>query len=337
MSVNRRVLHFLVENPLLILLIIMVLASQLLTGTALTPSNLRGVSLDAAIIAIAAAPSAMLIVAGYIDFSIGSTLAISAVAAGLAMQHLGNAALAIILALAVGAVVGVINAFFTTILRLSPFVTTLGMMTALRGAAQLLSPLPISNFGPAFGFLGIGTIAGVPLSVYFAAIVFGICAVFLTLTPAGRHVYAIGVSPEAAFMSGLKVRAIPFLLYVASGMAAGLAGAVTAARLNSAPAGQIGSGFEMSVITAVLLGGVALTGGVGTIFDVLVGVLFMGFLNNTLVLLNVPDFWQSVASGLALVAAIALGLGTGRLRHLLITRDARAAATSAAAPALARG
>ncbi|MCA4132557.1 ABC transporter permease [Arthrobacter sp. M4] len=320
---GHRVLTFLAENPLFFLLIVMMLIVQALTGALLNPANLRGVGLDAAIIAIAAAPAAMLFISGYIDFSIGSVLALSGVVAGLIMTQGGDPAIAIISAVAVGSLVGLINALFTTILGLSAFVTTLGTMIAVRGIAQLLAPLPVSNFGSSFGYLGVGTVASVPLAIWIAAAVLILAAVFLRRTAPGRHVYAIGVSREAAYLSGIKVRTIPFVLYILSGAAAGLAGAITVARLNSAPAGQIGQGFELAVITAVLLGGVALSGGSGNVFGVLIGVVFLGVLNNGLVLLNVPNFWQNVASGLALVAAIALSLLTDRIRYRLVIIEAR--------------
>ncbi|MFB2583434.1 ABC transporter permease [Herbiconiux liukaitaii] len=320
---GRRILYFLAENPLLVLLILMVVVVQAMTGAVLNPGNLRGVGLDAAIIAIVAAPAAMLFIAGYIDFSVSSVLALSGVTAGLIMTDGGSPLLAVLAAVGVGAVVGALNAIFTTVVGLSAFVATLGMMIAVRGVAQLVAPLPVSDFGPEFGFLGVGTLVGVPIAIWIAAVVLLLSSVFLTRVPAGRHVYAIGVSREAAYLSGVKVKTIPFVLYIFSGAAAGLAGAITVARLNSAPAGQLGQGFELQVITAVLLGGVALTGGSGSIFGVLVGVLFMGLLNNALVLLNVPNFWQNVASGLALIAAIALALLTDRLRQRLVVLEAR--------------
>ncbi|MFD1713343.1 ABC transporter permease [Amnibacterium flavum] len=323
MHPGRRLLYFVAENPLLLLLIVLVVVVQLLTGAVLNPGNLRGVGLDAAIIAIVAAPMAMLFIAGYIDFSVGSVLALSGVVAGSIMAGGGDPAAAIIAAIVVGMVVGLANAIFTTVFGLSAFVTTLGSLLAVRGVAQLLAPLPVSGFGDAFGYLGVGTLATVPLAIWIAVIVLILSSLFLSRTPAGRHVYAIGVSREAAYLSGIKVKAIPFALYLFSGAMAGLAGAITVARLNSAPAGQLGQGFELTVITAVLLGGVALTGGSGSIFGVLIGVLFLGLLNNALVLLNVPSFWQDVASGLALIAAIGLALVTGKLRQRLVVLEAR--------------
>lgn len=318
---------FLVKNPLILILVVLVVAVQVATGSLLTWQNMRGVLLDAAVIAIAAVPCALLIIAGYIDLSVGSSLALGGVVAGHVMHSsVASAPLAVLLAMAAGALVGLVNAVVITVLGLSPFITTLGMLTAVRGIDQLISPLPLSGFDASFQFLGIGSIATVPVPVLIAVVVMAVATVFLVAMPAGRHVYAIGVNREAAYLSGIATRRIPFLLYVASGAMAALAGVVTVARLNSAPAGQVGLGFELTVLTAILLGGIALTGGEGTILGVLVGVLFLGLLSNSLTLLGVTSFWQNVASGLALVAAIGIAAATHALRGRMATRRAVALA-----------
>ncbi|MEV8273031.1 ABC transporter permease [Microbacterium sp. NPDC077184] len=320
----------LIRTPLFVLLILMVIGVQVATDAFFGWQNIRGILQDSAVIAIVAIPVAMLLIAGYIDLSVGSTLALGGVVAGLVMNNAtGDPAVAVLLAIGAGALVGTFNAVAVTVFGLNSFITTLGTLTAVRGVAQLISPTPTNRFGDQFGFLGVGTVAGIPLSVWIAATLLIIAAVFLTLVPAGRHVYAVGVNREAAFLSGVRVRAIPFTLFVLSGAVAGFAGTIVVARLNSAPAGQIGAGFELVVLTAVLLGGVALTGGEGSIFGVLVGVLFYSALNNSLVLLGVTTFWQAVASGLALIAAIALSLVTHVLRDRLAANKARRLALAA--------
>jgi ribose transport system permease protein len=333
-SLGHRLLQGIVKNPLLVLLIVMVIIVQLVTGSQLNWQNLRGVLMDGAIIAIVGIPAAMLIISGYIDLSVGSTLALGGVVAGSIMAGGGgNPAVAVVLAVGAGALVGLFNGVASCYFGLSAFITTLGTLTAVRGVAQLISPLPRNTFGDQFGFLGVGTLLGVPLAVWLAGLMLIGAALFLALTPAGRHVYAIGVNREAAYLSGVNVKRIPFVLFILSGAAAGLAGVITVARLNSAPAGQLGVGFELAVLTAVLLGGIVLTGGEGNMFGVLIGVLFLGLLNNALTLLGITSFWQSVASGVALVAAIAISAYTHRVRQSLDAAEAKRLA--AAAPAQA--
>ncbi|GAB3452389.1 ABC transporter permease [Kineococcus endophyticus] len=330
-SLGARLRAGLTRNPLLVLLVVMVAALQVSTGTALDWGNLRGVLLDAAVIAVVAVPGAVLVICGYIDLSVGSTLALGGVVAGKVMAGgQGNPVVAVVLAVAVGAFVGLVNGVLSTWFGLSSFIVTLGSLTAVRGVAQLVSPLPVNTFGDTFGFLGVGTVAGVPLAVWLALAALVVAGLVLTTTPVGRHVYAIGVNREAAFLSGVRVRQVPLVVFVLSGAAAAFAGVVTVARLNSAPAGQLGLGFELQVLTAVLLGGVALTGGEGGMFGVALGVLFLGMLRNGLTLLGVTTFWQSVASGVALVAAIAIAKGTHVVRQRL---EARAARTSSGGPA----
>ena len=333
MNRNRLLTPFLegvVRTPLLIVLVILVVGVQLVTDSFFGWQNIRGILQDSAVIAIVAIPVAMLLIAGYIDLSVGSSLALGGVVASLVMDKAaGQPAVAVLLAILAGAVVGLFNAFIVTVLGLNSFITTLGTLTAVRGVAQLISPTPRNNFGDDFGLLGVGTVAGVPLSVWIAALLLVLAGIFLTYTPTGRHVYALGVNREAAYLSGVRVRALPFWLFILSGAMAGFAGTVVIARLNSAPAGQLGAGFELVVLTAVLLGGVALTGGEGTIFGVIVGVLFYGALNNSLVLLGVTTFWQAVASGLALVAAIGLSALTHVLRIRMASDKARRLAKAA--------
>ena len=224
-STGNRLIQGLIRNPLLIFLIVIVVVVQVTTGSLLNWQNMRGVLMDGAVIAIVAIPCAMLIIAGYIDLSVGSTLALGGVVGGMVMSSgLENPALAVIAAIGAGALVGLFNGILTCRFGLSAFITTLGTLTAVRGVAQLLSPLPRNSFGEAFGFLGVGTLVGIPVSVWIAGILLVVAGLFLARTPAGRHVYAIGVNREAAYLSGVNVSRIPFLLFILSVGDAVLAG-----------------------------------------------------------------------------------------------------------------
>ncbi|WP_327312601.1 ABC transporter permease [Streptomyces sp. NBC_01235] len=302
------------RHPLLLVLAVMVLVFQLTTSSFLDAGNLRGIATDAATLAIVAVPLALLVISGYLDLSVGSTLALGGLVAGwLAGQQHQQPVVAVLGALAAGAAVGAVNGVLCCYLGLSAFIVTLGMLTAVRGFAQQLFPLPLSGFGSGFAWLGGSRIAGIDAPVVLAALVLVAGALFLALTPAGRHVFAIGVNREAAYLSGVGVRRTPFALFVVTGVAAALAGAIKASVLDSVVAGTSGAGFELTVLTAVLLGGVALTGGSGSVFGVLLGVLFLGCLQNGLTLLSVPTFWQQMAQGTALVAGAALACFGPRL------------------------
>jgi ribose transport system permease protein len=314
---TERLLQLLIRYPLLPLLIALIAGLALATnGSILSWPNLRGVLLDAAVITLVAVPGALLIIAGYIDLSVGSSLALGGVVAGIVVKDAGSTPTAITVGIAIGGLVGLVNGLVSAIGGLSSFITTLATLTIVRGVTQLVSPLSLNDFGSEFGWLGVGAILGIPFAVWVAALVALVGALFLALIPAGRHVYAIGINPHAAFLAGVRVRLLPAALFIASGAAAGAAGVITAARLNSAPAGQLGVGFELAVLTAILLGGIALKGGEGTVLGVLFGVVFLGLLRNGLVLLGVQTFWQSVVSGIALIAAIALAGNVSKLRQL---------------------
>jgi len=305
------------RHPLLPVLLVLVAFFQLSTGSFLDLGNLRGIALDAATIAIVAAPLALLIISGYLDLSVGSTLALGGLVAGwLAGEAHQSMPVAVLGALVAGAAVGVLNAVLCCYAGLSSFIVTLGMLTAVRGLDQQLFPLPLSDFGTGFAWLGGARLAGIAAPVIIAALVLAGAAAFLALTPAGRYVFAIGVNREAAYLSGIDIRRTPAVLFVVTAAAAGLAGAIKASVLDSVASGTSGLGFELTVLTAVLLGGVALTGGAGSILGVLLGVLFLGALQNGLTLLSVPTFWQLMAQGLALVVGAGLAYLGPRLESL---------------------
>lgn len=306
---------WLAQNALRIGLVILVIYFTLrIPGTFATVSNFQQIAISSAILLIVASTQAVLVLMGYVDLSVGSTLALSGVITGMLINDGVPAAVALVVALVVGGLVGAAIGLLSVNAKLSPIIITLGAMTLLRGATQLLTDNPPTGFGSTMAFLGRGSIASVPISVLLAVLVLLIVWVFIARMPAGRHVYAIGVNADAAYLSGIRVRLIPTLAYIASGMSAALGGILYAARLDSAPPGSLGVGFEFDVLTAVLLGGIAFTGGRGTIGGVLVGVLFLGVLQNGMLLLNVSAYWQAVASGLALVVAAVLDRFANRQR-----------------------
>lgn len=303
-----------VRNALVLALIVMMIAFGFLSPYFWTIGNLRNIALQSAILGIVSVTGALVILTGYLDLAVGSTLALGGVIVGVLMTRAGlDPAIAIVAALSAGALVGMTQGFLTAYLSFSPIIVTLGMLTVVRGVAFFITPDPVYGFPDSFNVLGQGSVAGIPIPVLFAVAAFVVGGVFLATMPGGRHVYAIGVNREAAYLTGIPVRRLPFLLYVMSGVSAAFGGVLMAARLSSAPPGTLGTGFELSVLTAVLLGGIAFTGGRGSIGGVLVGVIFLGVLQNGLVLLNVDYFWQLVSQGGALIVAATLDVVGTRL------------------------
>jgi ribose transport system permease protein len=260
---------------------------------------------------VVAIPMAFLLIMGYVDLSVGSTAALVAVVMGLLISNHGlSSGLAVAVGILAGVVAGGLNGALVTWGGLSPIIVTLGTLTGFRGIALWLAPNPLYGFGEGFSRIGYTGIGGVPYLVIIAAgsVVAG--GFMLAVSPKGRHVLAMGVNAEAAFLSGINVRRTILLTFVLTGAAAGLAGVMYAMLLDSAPSGTLGVGFELDVLTAVLLGGVAFNGGRGTIRGVVLGVLFLAVLTNGLTLLNVDAAVAATIKGAALVIAAALDRAT---------------------------
>lgn len=299
---------------LLLAFVVLVVVAVTTSGNFLTWDNIRIVLLQSSVIALVAVPMALLMLAGHVDLSIGATTALVAVVAA-SFWDLG-AGWALAIAGAVALAIGLLNGVLSTYAGFSPIIVTLGGLAALRGVAnQITGGLPISDFGASFGHVGQGEVLTIPAPVIYAGVVFVIGSVFLYQTSWGKHVRAIGVSPQASFLAGIDTRRLPLVLYVATALLAGCEGIVQMSRLDSV-APTLGTGFEIDVLTAVLLGGVAFGGGGGSLFGVLLGVLFLGVLNNTLVLNGVSPFWFQISSGTALVLAAGLNVLPARLAKL---------------------
>ena len=290
-------------NALLLGVVALIVVFSNLNEQFLAVDNFRNILVQCSFIAVVAVPMSMLLIAGKVDLSVGSVLALGAVTCGLLLNDGVPLLVAIIAGILAGTVIGAINGFLITVLDLSPIIVTLGALTAIRGLAQTLAPDPLFGFPSSFISLGENEFLGIPYLVLIAAAVFVIGALVLTQTPIGRHIYVIGVNPEASYLSGVRVKPVGLLLFVLTGTAAGLAGVMLSARLGSAPSSSLGVGFELEVLTAVILGGVAFDGGRGTILGAFLGVIFLAILQNGLTLENVPLATALMVKGGTLVAA----------------------------------
>lgn len=274
----------------------------------MTTDNVRLILLQSSVVAIIAVPTALLLLSGYVDFAVGSILGLSAVVLGRQLDSGTNVVLACLLAMAVAAAVGATQGILATRLQFAPIIVTLGYFTAVRGLTFVVSDGKLTS-GWSDGFLELGQGrfpgTGIPNPVVIAAALFIIGGLFHTRTRWGRHIVALGVNAEAARRAGISPYRLPLGLYIASGMGAGLGAIVLVSRLNSAPP-TLGDGTEIDVLSAVLLGGVAFGGGKGNLLGVAAGVLFIGVLNDGLLLLGAKPFWIRTSSGAALVAAAAL-------------------------------
>lgn len=244
------------------------------------------------------------ILTGGIDLSVGSILGLSGVLAAGVLESTGNTAFAIALALAVGILCGAVNGFFVSFCEIPPFISTLGMMTLLRGCVLVYTKgSPISIKSDAYKFFGKGAIAGIPVPVVILILLFLLAHYILTQTSFGRSVYAFGGNREAARLSGISTRFTEWMVYTINGLMCGIAGVILTARLGSAQSTS-GTGIEMDAIAAVILGGTSLSGGVGFVLPTVVGAMIMGIIDNILTLMNVNPHATNIVKGAVILIAV---------------------------------
>ena len=295
--------RFSAAGPLAMLAVLFVLLS-IFVPDFLGVRNMRGLILSVTLVATIA-PTMMLVLAlREVDLSVGSTTALAGVLCAVVMSGTGSVAAGVLSGLAAGAVVGLINGFVVSRFQVNSLIVTLATMEIVRGLAFLASggeavSIPVERFYA----LGSGSFLGVNYPIWVAILGFVVFAVVLNRTVFGRNVLAIGGTAEAARLAGVPVNRIRVAVFVLQGLAAGLAGIVLAARITSGQP-NTSQGLELAVISACVLGGVSLSGGVATVTGVVVGVLIMGAAQNALNLLDVPTFYQFVVRGGILLAAV---------------------------------
>lgn len=266
--------------------------------------NLRGLALAVSMTGMVACTMLFCLAAGDFDLSVGSVVACAGVIGAVVMRSSGSIAAGVAAALAFGAAVGWINGFVVARLRINALIATLASMQVVRGLAFILSGGSAVSIGDeAFFALGNAAPAGVPVPVWITAGCFALFGFILNRTVFGRDTLAVGGNPEAAHLAGIPVARVKLVIFTVQGLMAAAAGLVLAARVTSGQP-NTSQGFELEVISACVLGGVSLTGGVGRMGFVIAGVLIMGIVQNAMNLLNVPTFYQYVARGLILLAAV---------------------------------
>ena len=271
----------------------------------LVPANLFNVARQVSMLGIAAVGMAFVLLVGGIDLSIGSQITmVNIVAAWMMVEGHQHPVVACAAALAASSLVGFLNGWTIASFRMPPLIVTLCTMTILEGLAYIISGgIPIFGFPRGFSVIGQGYVGPVPVPVIIMVVILATGSFILEKTYFGRYFYAVGCSEEAAHLSGINVRRVKYLVYTLSGLFAGIAGIVMLSRTNSGQA-LAGKGFELDVLTAVVLGGVSVNGGQGKISNVVAGILILGVLGNGLVLLNVSQYVQMVTKGAVLLLAV---------------------------------
>lgn len=281
----------------------------------LSVNNFLNIGSNIAYIGIMAIAMTMVIVSGGFDLSVGAVVALTAVTVAKIHDLDVNIWIAVAAGFAVGPIVGLSNGLLVTKVGINPLITTLGTMSIVRGLAFVLTGgLTGTILDSGFAVIGRGEIVGIPWPLIILLVWFIIALIVTTSTRFGRDLYSIGGNAEASRLAGIPVDRRKIAVYVISGGAASVAGIVLASQLG-AGAPQSAAGVELTVITAVILGGTSLSGGKGTVWGTMLGVFIMGVLNNGLALLRVSSFYQDVFRGAVLLLAVTVDqLGQRRRR-----------------------
>lgn len=279
------------------------------------PQNLLNIGQNIAVVGVAAVGETIVVVSAGLDISIGSIAGVASVVSALLVTNAGSVWGGVAGALAVGILLGLLNAAVITKLRVSPVVATLATLSAFQGLAFLIAPggRPIGVLDSTFRQFGSGRIfqagsfPGIPISLLILLAVAGIAHVTMRYTVYGRNIYAMGGNPNAARLSGINLTRMKFAVYALSGATAALAGVILTARTSSGQPVSGSQGLELDALTAVFLGGALMQGGKGTIGGTMLAVVLLGTLSNGMNLLGIATFYQLVAKGLLLIIAVGIG------------------------------
>lgn len=274
-------------------------------STFLTQNNVFNILRQNASNLFLATGMTMVIILGGIDLSVGSVIALSGcVAAGCVVNMGLPEVAAFLIAILIGAAVGMFNGVVICKTNIPPFIVTLASMNITKGIALVYTQgAPIRCMTDAFKFPGAGYVGPIPTPVILMLIIFVIAVMLVNRTHFGRHIYAVGGNAQAASFSGINVQKVKFWVYTFTGIMAGIVGVVIASRLYSGQP-RSGEGAEMDAIAAVVVGGTSMSGGSGRLGGTLIGVLIIGVLNNGLNLMGVDSNWQYIVKGFVILLAV---------------------------------
>ncbi|MBS4208231.1 sugar ABC transporter permease [Bacillus sp. FJAT-50079] len=255
-----------------------------------------------------------------IDVSVGSIMGLSAAVCGVLLTSNVNIGLVIPIVLLVGAAVGIINGVGVAYFKIPSIIMTLGMLGIIRGAMLIFTAgMWIEDIPNFYKKLANVKLIGISLPVWVTAVILVIAHLFLTKTKFGRYFYAVGDNEDGARLVGLPVEKVKVLAFIFSGISASIAGLVFVMNIGFVP-NQTGSGIELQVIAAAVLGGVSLTGGIGTVYGAALGAIFFTVINNSLVYLKIPAYWNNAISGLLLIIIV---VGDSKFQQYLLRRSAQ--------------
>jgi rhamnose transport system permease protein len=296
------------EAGISVFILILVIVVTIRNPSFLTVDNFQDILLNISILAIVSLAQTMVIITHGIDLSVGSMIGLVAMMVAFVMKQSPGFPVvgAVVVGMALGAVLGSFNGLIISYGKVPPIIATLGTLSIYRGMVFFYSQGTwINSFElpKAFKLLSKGTPLVLPNMVIIAIVFAVVVYFFLNHTRTGRDIYAVGSNPDAAQMAGIRKQRIIFLVYLLSGIACGLAAVLWASRFESAQT-NTALGFELQTVAASVVGGVSISGGVGTVPGVLLGALLLGIIQNALTIIRISPFWQLAAQGLLILIAV---------------------------------
>lgn len=300
------------EFSLIIMIVLVALALHALTGRFLTTANMNAILLGFSTSAIIVVGMTAALVSGGFDLSVGSVFAMGGVVAAVALRAGIPVLPSMLIGVGAGMLAGFVTGIFITRVGINPFISTLGMMSIARGIGYAITEgSPLASLPNEFFVFGQGQTFGIPNLIIIAFIVLLIGDILMRRSALFRQIYYVGGNEDAARLSGINVNRVKLGVYTLSALLAAFAGVLSVSRFTVADPGA-GTGEELRIIAACIIGGCSLQGGKGTVFGGLLGLIFVGFINNGMVLLRVPVYWQTLAMGAILLLAVGLDMFSQR-------------------------
>lgn len=289
-------------------LALLIVGTELVNPRFLSEQGIKDLLLNSTIFVVMAVGQALVIITRNVDLSVGSILGLTAFGTGSLFAAFPGMPIPVVfvIGMAFGALLGAVNGLIVSLAGVPALVITLGTLYIFRGINNAWAGSKqyfIGNQPPAFGTLAVQTVWGIPTIAIGALVVVIIAAIYMSATRSGRDLYAIGSDPDAAMLFGIPVRARVVGAFIASGALSGLAGVLYASRFNSVGA-DTGTGYELQIVAAVVVGGVAIFGGSGTVTGAAIGAVLLTTMTGALATLNVSKFWQQAIVGVLIIAAI---------------------------------
>jgi AI-2 transport system permease protein len=292
------------ELTVFLLMVVFALIVGLVNGSFITMNSLIVILNSAIVLLLMAIGESFVLIVGEIDVSVGSIIGISAAVAGMGLMHGEPLGMVILLTLLTGLVAGIINGLGVSFLKIPAIIMTLGTMGIIRGTMIMYTGGKwIEDIPKSFKRLSTETFLGLSIPVWMGLICLIVTVLFLTQSKAGRYFYAVGDNADGAKLIGIPVRLMKLIAFSISGVAAAIAGLVFVMNIGFVP-NDTGSGMELEVIAAAVLGGVSLSGGIGSVVGAGLGAIFFTMIDSSLVYLKIPGFWNDAISGMLLLVIV---------------------------------